>query len=61
MKHPNSLIRFLEEELNLPQTAITLAERQCPQSPHLLPIALWGYGFVTLEQLAQIWDWLAIA
>lgn len=30
-------------------------------SPSLLPIILWQYGLVTLEQLDQILDWLETA
>lgn len=53
-----SLIDFLQDELALPKAAITLAVNHCEQKLNLLPIVLWQYGLVTLEQLDQIFDWL---
>jgi hypothetical protein len=52
------LIRFLQEELAIPQASIAVALRHEEASPNLLPIILWQYGLVTLEQLDQIFDWL---
>ncbi|MBH8554570.1 DUF2949 domain-containing protein [Nostocaceae cyanobacterium CENA357] len=58
MKATVQLIRFLNEELDIPVSAISLASRHCEETPNYLPIALWQYGLVTLDQLAQIFDWL---
>ena len=62
------LIRFLQEDLALSPASIAVAERagspQCrnnEQDPHSLPMVLWQYGLVTLEQLDKIFDWLARA
>jgi Protein of unknown function (DUF2949) len=52
------LIDFLQNELALPKAAIALAVNHCEQKLNLLPIVLWQYGLVTLEQLDQIFDWL---
>ncbi|MBE9180572.1 DUF2949 domain-containing protein [Oculatella sp. LEGE 06141] len=52
------LVRFLQEELAIPQASIAVALRHEEQAPNLLPIILWQYGLVTLEQLDQIFDWL---
>jgi hypothetical protein len=52
------LIEYLENELGLPEAAIALGLRQAGTLPNLLPIALWKYGFVTADQLDQIFDWL---
>lgn len=52
------LIHFLQEELAIPATSIDLAVRHHPDTPNLLPMILWQYGLVTLEQLDQIFDWL---
>jgi hypothetical protein len=38
-----------------------MALRQGDRTPHLLPMVLWQYGLVTLEQLDQIFDWLETA
>ena len=52
------LVSFLQEELNIPTEAIAIGLRHCGEDPRLLPMILWQYGLVTLEQLNHIWDWL---
>ena len=52
------LTRFLQEELSIPAESIGLALKQGEQSLHLLPIILWQYGLVNLQQLDRIFDWL---
>ena len=52
---------FLQEELSIPAESIGLVLRQGEQSLHLLPIIVWQYGLVTLEQLDRILDWLEAA
>ena len=51
------LISFLKEELKIPETYVKLALRQIPQTPEQLPMMLWQYGLISLEQLELIWDW----
>lgn len=61
------LVRFLQEEIGIPATAIVTAKRAYKsvvlqnqtQTLNLLPVILWQYGLVTLKQLDQILDWLA--
>lgn len=55
---PAKLIRFLQEELAIPDASIALAQKQGEQDPKLLPMILWQYGLVTLEQLDRVFDWL---
>lgn len=55
------LISFLRDELAIPSTSIDLAVRHQPDAPNLLPMILWQYGLVTLEQLDRIFDWLETA
>lgn len=38
-----------------------MAERQESRFAHLMPMVLWQYGLVTLDQLNQILDWLETA
>jgi hypothetical protein len=57
----NRLIRFLQDELLIPAESIAVALRQQDLIPNLLPMVLWQYGFVTLEQLDKIFDWLESA
>ena len=62
------LIRFLQEDLAISPASIAVAERvggdekrQQNQDPNSLPMVLWQYGLVTLEQLDKIFDWLSQA
>jgi hypothetical protein len=55
------LINFLREELAVPTAAIAIALRQSEQSPNLIPMILWQYGLITLEQLDRIFDWMETA
>lgn len=52
------LIRFLEKELALSPPSIAIALRHVQQDPGPLPMILWQYGLVNLEQLERIFDWL---
>jgi len=58
--HAN-LIRFLQEELSIAPASIQVALKHCEQDPGPLPMILWQYGLVTLEQLEQIYDWMEAA
>lgn len=55
------LIRFLQEELALSTSSLSIALRYLEQDPGPLPMILWKYGLVTLEQLDRIYDWLESA
>lgn len=57
----SQLIQFLRDELDVPDESIAIAKRYCEQDPGPLPMVLWQYGLVTLEQLDQIYDWLETA
>ncbi len=54
----SKLIRFLQEELAISSSSLAIALRHIEQDPGPLPMILWQYGLVTLEQLDQIYDWL---
>jgi hypothetical protein len=56
------LIQFLKDELAVPASGIALALRHLnEQGPNLLPVVLWQYGLITLEQLDRAFDWLETA
>jgi hypothetical protein len=55
------LIQFLRDELAIPAPAIAVALRHQEQSYNALPMVLWQYGLITLEQLDQIFEWLETA
>ena len=52
------LIRFLEEELALSPSSIEMALRHREQDPGPLPMILWNYGLITIEQLDRIFEWM---
>jgi hypothetical protein len=54
-------IQFLQEDLAITDASIAIAQRHHEQDPTLLPMILWQYGLVTLEQLDHIFDWLETA
>jgi hypothetical protein len=54
-------IRFLKEDLDLSADSIAIALRRRDADVGPLPMILWKYGFVTLEQLDRIYDWLETA
>jgi hypothetical protein len=52
------LIHFLQKELAISAASIAMALRHNEQNPGPLYMILWQYGFVSIEQLEQIFDWL---
>ncbi len=52
------LIDYLQRELAISTSAIAVALRHGEQDTSQLPMILWQYGLVTLEQLNLIFDWL---
>jgi Protein of unknown function (DUF2949) len=50
---------YLKDELSVPADSIELAMRHCKQERGTLPMVLWRYGFVSIDQLNQIFDWMA--
>lgn len=54
------LIQFLQNELAIPEESISVALRQ-DEPLNLLPMVLWQYGLVSLEQLEQIFDWMEVS
>ncbi len=54
-------LKYLQDELAISRASIEEALQQLGQDSYLLPIALWQYGLLTLKQLDQAYDWLAMA
>lgn len=52
------LIQFLKDELALSESALAIALRHQDFTPNQLPMILWQYGLITLEDLDRIFDWL---
>ncbi len=55
------LIHFLQEDLSISAASLAVALRHREQDPGPLPMILWQYGLITLEQLDKIYDWLETA
>lgn len=54
-------MHFLQEDLAISSASLAVALRHREQDPGPLPMILWQYGLITLEQLDQIYDWLETA
>ncbi|MGB3694566.1 MAG: DUF2949 domain-containing protein [Spirulinaceae cyanobacterium] len=57
----DKLINFLQDELAIGKAEIEVASRYGEQTTDSLPMSLWQYGLVSLEQLDKIFDWLETA
>ncbi len=55
---PQALLRFLRQEIGLSENALDLGLRQAGQERAPLPVVLWRYGLLSLEQLEQVLQWL---
>lgn len=51
------LIHFLQEKLTISASSIAIALRRRQQNSEPLPMILWQYGLVSLQQLEHIFDW----
>jgi hypothetical protein len=58
MRNNTQLIQFLHYELAVSSAEINVLLRHPEQDYAPLPMIIWQYGLITLEQLAQIFDWL---
>jgi hypothetical protein len=54
---PQALLRFLRREVGLSENALALGLRQAQQEQAPLPVVLWRYGLLSLEQLEQVLQW----
>jgi hypothetical protein len=54
----SQFISFLRDELALSSDSLAIAERSVEQKQGPLPMILWQYGLITLEELDRIYDWL---
>lgn len=52
------LIDFLRWELAIPEDSIAIAHKMGEQDPNRLPMILWQYGLLSLEQLDRVFDWM---
>ena len=52
-----ALQRFLQRRIGLSTNALNLGLRQAELEQAPLPIVLWSFGLLSLEQLQQVFDW----
>ncbi|NJK40517.1 MAG: DUF2949 domain-containing protein [Acaryochloridaceae cyanobacterium SU_2_1] len=52
------LIEFLKQDLGISHDSIKVALNSCDYNPGPLPLILWQYGLISLEQLNDIFDWI---
>ena len=53
-----TFVKFLKEELALSNDSIEIVRRSVEEYPAPIPMVLWQYGLITLEELDRIYDWL---
>jgi hypothetical protein len=52
-----ALLRFLRNQLGLSESAIAMGIRQSEVEQAPLPVVLWRFGLISLEQFEQVLDW----
>ena len=51
-------ITFLKEELALDNDSLKIVDKAVENRTAPIPMVLWQYGLITLEELDRIYDWL---
>ena len=51
------VVNFLCQNLNLSDDSVQLALKQAQSDYGSLPIVLWQYGLVSLQELDRVYDW----
>ncbi len=52
-----ALLRYLRHELGLSDNALQLGLRQSEQEQAPLPVVLWRFGLISLDQLDRLLTW----
>lgn len=55
------LIDYLRSDLDISLSAISIARKTRNLETNTLPIVLWQYGFLNINQLEQVLDWLELS
>ena len=53
----DALLHFLQRRLGLSPSALELGQRQAELEQAPLPIVLWSFGLLSLQQLQDVFDW----
>jgi hypothetical protein len=54
-----AMLRYLRQELALSDNALQLGLKQSEQEQAPLPVVLWRFGLISLEQFDQVLSWQA--
>jgi len=54
---PAGLLRFLRQQLGLSDNALALGLKQAELEQAPLPVVLWRFGLISLEQFEQVLSW----
>ncbi|NQV10449.1 MAG: DUF2949 domain-containing protein [Cyanobacteria bacterium] len=54
---PSALVRYLRRELGLSENALDLGVKQAQLEQAPLPVILWRFGLISLEQLDRVLAW----
>ncbi len=52
-----ALLRYLRHQLGVSENAISLGLRQAQLEQAPLPVVLWRFGLISLDQLEQVFAW----
>jgi len=53
------LVRYLRQGLGMSENALALGLKQAQLEQAPLPVVLWRFGLISLEQLDQLLSWQA--
>ena len=53
----SELIEFLQKKIGLSQKALALGIRQSRNEQAPLPVVLWSFGLLDLNQYQEVLDW----
>jgi hypothetical protein len=53
----SELVRYLRQDLGLSENSLTLGLKQAQLEQAPLPVVLWSFGLISLEQLDQVLAW----
>jgi len=54
---PETLLRHLREQLSMGESAISLGLRQAALEQAPLPVVLWRFGLISVEQFDALLSW----
>ena len=52
-----ALLRFLRNQLGLSESALAMGIRHYEVEQAPLPVVLWRFGLISLDQFEQVLDW----